>query len=210
MSNAIGYIRVSTQGQAEDGVSLTMQRQKIEAYCSLHDLDLAEVICDDGYSAKSLNRPGVQRLLALVDTGEAEAVIIYKLDRLSRRTRDVLDLVDRFEKAGVSFHSIQETLDTKSAIGRFVLRTLASLAEMERDLISDRTKDAMAHLKAEGKVCSRSTFSDQDTITWMRQGHQAGRSYAELATEINYRGVETARGGTWHASTVHSVLKAHC
>jgi site-specific DNA recombinase len=87
-----------------------MQRQKIEGYCSLHDLDLAEVICDDGYSAKSLNRPGVQRLLALVDAGEAEAVIIYKLDRLSRRTRDVLDLVDRFAKVGVGFHSIQETL----------------------------------------------------------------------------------------------------
>jgi site-specific DNA recombinase len=110
VSNAIGYIRISTQGQAEDGITLTMQRQKIEGHCSLHDLDLAEVICDDGYSAKVLNRPGVQRLLALVDAGEAEAVIIYKLDRLSRRTRDVLDLVDRFEKAGVGFHSIQETL----------------------------------------------------------------------------------------------------
>ena len=146
----------------------------------------------------------------MVDASEAETVIIYKLDRLSRRTRDVLDLVDRFEKAGIGFHSIQETLDTKSTFGRFVLRTLASLAEMERDLISDRTKDAMAHLEAEGKVYSCPTFSDQDTITWMRRGHQAGRSYAELATELNHRGVETARGGTWHASTVHSVLKAHC
>ena len=76
MSNAIGYIRISTQGQAEDRISLTMQRQKIEANCSLHDLDLAEVICDDGYSAKSFNRPGVQSLLALIDAGEAEAVII--------------------------------------------------------------------------------------------------------------------------------------
>jgi site-specific DNA recombinase len=86
VSNAIGYIRISTQGQTDDGISLTMQRQKIEGYCSLHDLDLAEVICDDGYSAKVLNRPGVQGLLALVDAGEAEAVIIYKLDRPSRRT----------------------------------------------------------------------------------------------------------------------------
>jgi site-specific DNA recombinase len=209
MGRIIGYVRVSTEGQAQDGISLEVQRQKVEEYCDLHDLPLAEVICDDGYSAKNLNRPGMQRLLVMVAAGEIDAVVCYKWDRISRRTRDVLDLVERFEQASVALHSIQESLDTKSAIGRFVLRTLASLAEMERDLISERTKDAMAHLKTAGKLYSRPTFSDQHTILWMRQGHQAGRSYAELATELNHRGVETARGGIWHASTVQRVLKAH-
>ena len=209
MSRAIGYVRVSTQDQAENGVSLAMQRQKVEAYCALHDLELVDVICDDGYSAKDLKRPSVQRLLSMVDAGEIDAVVIYKLDRLSRRIRDVLDLVDRFEQGGIGFHSSQETLDTKSAIGRFVLRTLASLAEMERDLIADRTRDAMAHLKKEGKVYSRPTFGDAATVTWMRSERQAGRSYAQVAEALNQRGIPTARGGKWGASTVFGLLKAH-
>jgi site-specific DNA recombinase len=207
MKRTIGYLRVSTEGQAKDGISLEMQQQKIAAYCALHDWRLGEVITDEGYSAKSLQRPGMQRLLSMVKAGEVEAVIVYKLDRLSRRTRDVLDLVEQFERAGVALHSIQESLDTKSAIGRFVLRTLASLAEMERDLIVERTRDAMQHLKAQGKVYSRPRFVDPEVIAWLREERAAGRSYAELAELLTARGVQTARGGKWEGSTVRKILR---
>jgi site-specific DNA recombinase len=203
---AIGYIRVSTDGQAESGVSLGMQRTKVEAYCHLHDVELVEMICDDGYSAKNLQRPGIQKLLGMVDAGQVEAVVVYKLDRLSRRTRDVLDLVERFERANVAFHSIQESLDTKSAIGRFVLRTLASLAEMERDLISERTRDALAHLKAEGKHLGRIGFQNQQAIDEMKALHGRGWSYREIARDLAARGVPTDRGGNWTASTIRQVL----
>jgi DNA invertase Pin-like site-specific DNA recombinase len=94
MGTIIGYVRVSTEGQAQDGISLEMQRQKVEVYCGLHNLPLAEVICDDGYSAKNLNRPGMQRLLVMVAAAEVDAVVCYKLDRISHRTSDVLDLVE--------------------------------------------------------------------------------------------------------------------
>jgi DNA invertase Pin-like site-specific DNA recombinase len=90
-----------------------------------------------------------------------------------------------------------------------MMNLLASVSQWEREVIGERTKDAMSHLKAEGKVYSRPVFADQETIAWMRDGHRAGRSYAELATELNHRGVQTARGGSWHASTVYSVLKVN-
>lgn len=207
MKRTIGYLRVSTEGQAKDGISLEMQEQKVSAYCALHDWTLSEVISDEGYSAKSLSRPGMQRLLAMVNAGEIGTVVVYKLDRLSRRTRDVLDLVERLERAGVALHSIQESLDTKSAIGRFVLRTLASLAEMERDLIVERTKDAMQHLKAQGKVYSRPRFADREVIAWLRDERAAGRSYDELAELLTAKGIETARGGKWQGSTVRKILR---
>jgi site-specific DNA recombinase len=203
---AIGYVRVSTDGQADHGISLDMQRTKVEAYASLHDLELVEVICDEGWSAKSLQRPGVQRMLARVDAGEVEAVVVYKLDRLSRRTRDVLDLVERFERANVALHSIQESLDTQSAIGRFVLRTLASLAEMERDLISERTRDALAHVKAQGKHVGRIGFADADVIRGIKRCRAEGWTYQDIVADLNARQVPTARGGQWSVSTVHQIV----
>ena len=203
---AVGYIRVSTEGQAENGISLEMQRAKIEAYCALHDLDLAETIVDAGYSAKTLKRPGIVRLLAMLDTGEVSAIVVYKLDRLSRSTKDVLGLVERFEEANVAFHSIQESLDTKSAIGRFVLRTLASLAEMERDLISEWTRDAMAHCKSAGKHMGREGFKAAETINEMRALRAQGFSYDDIARDLNARQVPTDRGGTWAGNTVRRIL----
>ena len=203
---AVGYVRVSTEGQAENGVSLDMQRQKVEAYCHLHELDLIELITDDGYSAGSLDRPGMQRLLAMVDEGAVDAVVVYKLDRISRRTKHMLDLVDRFELANVAFHSIQESLDTKSAIGRFVLRTLASLAEMERDLISERTRDALQHAKASGKHMGRIGFQNTTVLQEMKTRHKQGWSYREIARDLNARQVPTDRGGRWASATVRQMI----
>jgi site-specific DNA recombinase len=208
MQKVVGYIRVSTEMQARDGISLEMQRSKIEAYCSLHELTLSEIIADEGCSAKSMNRSGIQTLVSMVKAGEVEAIITYKLDRLSRKTKDILEMVELFDKHDTALHSITESLDTKSAIGRFVLRTLASLAEMERDLISERTKEAMHHLKASGKVYSRPTFNDTDTVATMRTMKAEGFSYAYIASELTSRGIPTARGGVWHASTVHTILRA--
>jgi DNA invertase Pin-like site-specific DNA recombinase len=203
---AIGYGRVSTDGQAENGVSLEMQRAKIEAYCQLHDLELIDTIVDAGYSAKTLKRPGIVRLLSMVDAGGVVAIVVYKLDRLSRSTKDILGLVERFEQANVAFHSIQESLDTKSAIGRFVLRTLASLAEMERDLISERTRDAMTHAKAQGKHMGREGFRGVEVIAQMRTLRAQGFSYDDIARDLNVRQVPTDRGGAWAGNTVRRIL----
>ena len=110
---AVGYIRVSTEDQAREGVSLDNQRAKIQAYCDLKDLDLIEIIEDAGISAKNLNRPGIKKVLELARAKQIDAIVTYKLDRMFRSTVDALESTKKFDKWGVSFHSLQENLDTK-------------------------------------------------------------------------------------------------
>jgi site-specific DNA recombinase len=203
---AIGYARVSTDSQADNGVSLEMQREKIEAYCRLHDLELIDVIVDAGYSAKTMKRPGAQRLMAIVDAQDVGAVVVYKLDRLSRSTRDTLELIERFNRANVAFHSIEEKLDTKSAMGEFVLTILAALAQMERRMIGERTKDAMTHAKAQGKHMGREGFKGVEVITAMKTLRAQGFSYDDIAKDLNARRVPTDRGGVWAGNTVRRIL----
>lgn len=147
----IGYARVSTLEQAREGISLENQEAKIRIYASLNDLNLVEVIRDEGASGKSLDRQGMTRLLEMVNAGKVEAVIVYKLDRLSRKTIDTLNLIELFEAKDVAFHSISEKVDTKSATGKFFLTIISAIAQMERDLIAERTKDALAYKKANGE-----------------------------------------------------------
>ena len=152
---AIGYIRVSTEDQAREGVSLDNQESKIKSYASLNDLDLIETIRDEGVSGKSLNREGMTRLLDMVDAGKVGAVIVYKLDRLSRKTIDTLNLIETFETKGIAFHSISEKIDTKSATGKFFLTIISAIAQMERDVISERTIDALNYKKSKKEWMGR-------------------------------------------------------
>ena len=145
---AIGYIRVSTEDQAREGVTLDNQRAKIKSYCDLKDLGLVVIVKDAGISAKNLNRPGAKRVLEMARKKEVDAVIVYKLDRMFRSTVDALETTKKFDKWGISFHSIQETLDTQSAMGRFFFTLTAALAEMERGIIGERTKAALSHKRA--------------------------------------------------------------
>ena len=130
---AIGYVRVSTDRQAEQGVSLEAQEAKIRAMATVHGADLGDVIVDGGESAKSLNRPGLQRLLALINTGKVQAVIVAKLDRLTRSVKDLCGLLELFEKRKVALISVAESLDTGSAAGRLVITIMGAVSQWECD-----------------------------------------------------------------------------
>src|SRR5438552_10486939 len=147
---AIGYVRVSTDRQAEQGFSLEAQESKIRAMATIHSADLVEVIIDGGESAKSLNRPGLQRLLALINGGQVQAVIVAKLDRLTRSVKDLCNLLELFEKRKVALISVAESLDTGSAAGRLVITIMAAVSEWERLTIGERTKAAMQYMKSNG------------------------------------------------------------
>jgi DNA invertase Pin-like site-specific DNA recombinase len=152
MKKAIGYVRVSTDEQAAEGVSLAAQRAKIKAYCTLKDLELVQIIEEGGgKSAKNLDRPGFKTVLDLTASGQTDAVVIVKLDRAFRNTVDALTVAKDFDQRGVALHSISESLDTRSALGKFFFTLTAALAEMERGLISERTKAALAHKKTNGE-----------------------------------------------------------
>lgn len=135
---AIGYVRVSTEKQADRGVSLDAQTQKIHAMAVVQGADLVDVFIDAGESAKSLRRPGMTRLLALVDAGAVETVIIAKLDRLARSVVDLAELLKRFERRGVSLAASP----TRSAAGRLVLNIMVSVSQWEREAIGERTRHA--------------------------------------------------------------------
>ena len=142
----LGYVRVSTDEQATSGVSLEVQRAKLEAYASLYDLELVEVIVDAGVSAKSFQRPGLQRALSLLRKGKAQGLVVAKLDRLTRSMRDLGALVEEeLVKGQWTLLSVAEQLDTRTASGRLVLNILGCVVSWERDVIRERTKEALSY-----------------------------------------------------------------
>ena len=158
LMKTVGYIRVSTDKQADRGVSLDAQAEKIRAMAVVQGGELIDIIVDGGESAKSLNRPGMTRLLTLVDSGELQAVIVVKLDRLTRSVKDLCTLLERFERRGVALVSVAESLDTGSAAGRLVLNIMTAVSQWEREAIGERTRDALSHKRGKGERVGNLAF----------------------------------------------------
>ena len=151
-TRTIAYLRVSTDKQADHGVSLEAQEEKIRAYASLYDLELVEIITDAGVSASKLDRPGLNKALGMLKAQEADGLLVVKLDRLTRSVVDLGSLVrDYFGERGSALMSVSENIDTRSAAGRLVLNVLASVSQWEREAIAERTKAAMEFKKSKGE-----------------------------------------------------------
>jgi DNA invertase Pin-like site-specific DNA recombinase len=151
VTRAIGYVRVSTEKQRDEGVSLEVQRERIRAYAELYGVEIVAWESDEGASAKSLERPGLQRALARLDRFEANAILVFKLDRLTRSVRDLGELIETYFEDGTnSLLSVGEQIDTRSAAGRMMLNILTVVSQWERETIGERTSVAMQHKKAQG------------------------------------------------------------
>lgn len=219
---AIGYIRVSTTEQAEEGISLAAQAAKIRAYCELNDLELIAILEDAGKTGKNTQRAGLQKALSLLETGEAAAIVVYKLDRLSRKTRDTLELIERIETAGAAFHSITEKVDTKSALGKFFLTITAAFAQMERDVIADRTREALAYKREQGQYLGAVPFGYKLEGAELAQAEQEAAVIAQvlelkaqgltlqaIADRLNADAIPSKRGGRWYPTTVKNLLERY-
>jgi len=136
-TRVIGYVRVSTDDQAREGVSLDVQETRIRAYCEAKGWQLVSVVRDEGKSAKDLKRPGLQQILAaLPKRGRCfDVLVVVKLDRLTCSVRDLGNLTDAFKRARVGFTSIQESVDTASASGELFFNLVASVSQWERRAI---------------------------------------------------------------------------
>ena len=220
---ALGYVRVSTDKQAERGISLEAQAEKIRAMAVVHNAELAEIIVDGGESAKSLNRPGMARLLAMVDAGEVQTVIIAKLDRLTRSVKDLCTLLERFERRGVALVSVAESLDTGSAAGRLVLNIMTAVSQWEREAIGERTRDAMRHKRSNGERVGNIPYgyrlaadgrhleedpSEQTVLAEIRRFRREGTTLRGIAAALNHRALQTRRGTAWRLESVARALKA--
>jgi DNA invertase Pin-like site-specific DNA recombinase len=216
-TRTIAYIRVSTDKQADRGVSLEAQRAKVQAYAALYDLDLVDVIVDAGVSASTLDRPGLQRALAALRAGRADALLVVKLDRLTRSVRDLGELVERhFNRAALL--SVGEQIDTRSAAGRLVLNVLASVSQWEREAIGERTAAAMEHKASVGEFCGGdvpygfrvdadgvrlvANEGEQAVLVQARALRAAGLSLRAVAAELDRAGLKSRSGRTFAAPQI--------
>jgi site-specific DNA recombinase len=224
-TEAIGYVRVSTREQAESGLSIEAQIRRITQYCEFKELKLKEIIRDENVSAgiPLRERAGGQRLLALTQQ-KPYSVVAIKLDRLFRDAHDCLGVTKDWKNQGNSLQLMDLGVDTSTAMGRAFLTNAATYAELEKNLISERTKEALTQVKIQGGVLGASKYGysrSEDLDTFGRKKvvinteelkvvyecqalRDAGYSYQQIANKFNNEGRPTKRGGKWFASTVRN------
>lgn len=205
----LGYIRVSTDEQRDSGAGLAAQRAAIEAECKRRDWQLVQVIEDAGYSAKDLKRPGVRVALETLERREAGALVVAKLDRLSRSMLDFTALMAKATKHGWALVALDAPVDTTTPAGEAMANVLATFAQFERRLIAQRTREALAVKRSEGVKLGRPRTLPDEIRSRIRQERDERQSLSAIARALNADHVSTAHGGAkWHASTVRSVLSS--
>jgi site-specific DNA recombinase len=201
---------------------LEAQKAKLEMYCMGNDLQLLEVISDE-ISGKNLKRPGFQRVIEMAKAKEIECFLCCKLDRVSRSVKDVIYLVELFDKYGVGFVSLAERLDTSSAMGKFIINLLASLAELERNIISERTRTALDYKISKGERVGMTAFGwdlgadgktlvpnpkEQDAVSLIHSLRSQGWGYRKICRELERRQYQP-KAGKWHHSKIINILAYH-
>jgi site-specific DNA recombinase len=221
VTRAVAYLRVSLEKQAEHGVSLDAQRAKVEAYAALYDIELVAIEVDAGESASSLDRPALQRALGMLRSRQADALLVVKLDRLTRSVRDLCELVDGyFRDERRALMSVSESIDTRSAGGRMLLSILTTLAQWERETIGERTSAAMQHKLSRGEyiggpapfgygVANGALVPDADeqrVIEEARELRAAGLPLRGVAAALDERGHRSRTGRVFAPAQVARML----
>jgi site-specific DNA recombinase len=220
----IGYIRVSREIQVEDGSSLESQRDYLKKYCELNNLELVDIISDEGISAfkTKTSRPGFKNVMNLIKQKEIGAVVTYSISRFARNTATLLSAVELMKANDVQFHSVKEKLDTGSAMGIFFLTIIGAIAQLESGTTSERIKDVKKSNKEAKRVYSSPVYgfqndavshtlvpieSEQKLIQRIYSMKET-MSYHKIAKILNEEGVPTKNPGSkWHNSTIQVICK---
>lgn len=206
---AIGYMRVSTQEQADSGLGLEAQRATIQAEADRRGWSVVWIV-DEGYSGKSLVRPGVTEALRLLAAHKADALVTSKLDRLSRSVVDFANTLTLAKKQGWSVVLLDLGVDTTTPSGKLMAGVMAQFAEYERELIAQRTREALAAAKARGQRLGRPRATSDAVVAQVVALNQTGLSVRQIASTLNASSVPTTRGAAaWRASSVRRVLNGH-
>jgi len=209
MAKAIGYIRVSTEEQAQSGLGLADQEAKIRDEAERRGYELVAIVSDAGYSAKNLKRPSLIAALDELDAGNAQVLIASKLDRLSRSVADFTGLMVRAEKKGWQLSVLDLGLDTSTPNGKFMAHVLVAAAQLERELIGQRTRTALRVARNKGTVLGRKRQVSEEIYKRIASERASGLSLYKIAAGLNADGIPTAHGGAkWYASTVTAIAKA--
>jgi DNA invertase Pin-like site-specific DNA recombinase len=228
MEKAVGYVRVSSEEQSREGVSLDAQEARIKAYAAMRGFELVSIFREEGVSAKTQlrKRPEGQKLVETLAKKKARHVIAIKLDRLFRNTSDALDQTALWDRAKCALHILDmggAALDTSSAMGKMFFTMAAAFAEMERNMTSERTKTALGHKRKVQQVYTRisplgfdrigdklvENAGEMKTIRRIIAMRSEGQSMGAIAAALNQSGAATKQGGRWHAVTVQKILRMH-
>lgn len=216
---AIGYVRVSTDKQVEEGISLDAQVSKIEQWASLNDYELVQIYSDEGITGASLNkRDGMLGALKRIKKGMA--FICYSLSRISRDTIDTIQISRTIEQAGADLVSLSEKIDTTGASGKMIFNMLAVLNQFERDQTAERTKLAMQFKKSKNQAYSPTPYGydrKENTliinieealiIAKIRELKAEGFGYAAIAKQLNEQNIPTKLNKQWRANTIYYLLQ---
>jgi len=221
----IGYARVSTAEQAAQGLSIDAQEARIRAWCEATGAELVEVVREEGVSGTKLlgERPGGRRIAHLIDARRptADAVVVVRMDRLGRDAAEQIALLKRFRQGRVGLVAIAQQIDLATPHGRAMAQIGAVFNELERALIAERTTEALAELRQQGRAWNHAPFGwraveghlqpdadEQRTLTRIRKLRSSEMGYLKIADTLNAEGHPTKRGGSWQAASVRSVLRS--
>lgn len=203
-----GYQRVSTEEQGDSRAGLEAQESAIRAEVERRGWELVDLRSDVA-SGKSLRkRDELGRTLRDLRDGHAEALVVAKLDRLSRSVLDFATLMETAVAEGWSINVLDLGVDTTTANGELVANIMISMAQWERRIIGDRTRAALAAVKARGTHVGRKSNVDPETLRLIRVLREDGKSYAGIAEALEREGIPTSQGGKWHAATVRKLYQA--
>jgi len=220
MKMAVGYVRVSTTEQANEGVSLAAQQKKIAAWSALNDVNVVQVFSETGSGKDMKHRPEVNKAIEFACQHKA-TLVCYSLSRLARSTRDFLKIVERLKDCGATLALLNENIDCSSSMGTVVLTVLAALAQFEREQIADRTRDAFKYLRQQNvRISYKVPFgykrkgpklipiqAEQDAIDLMKRLSAKKYSLRGICKALEKRGIKTKNNQScWRPSAVHGIL----
>lgn len=203
----IGYVRVSTDEQGSNGAGLEAQRSAIRDECSRRGWQLLRIE-EDVLSGKSLNRPGLRRVLEACRSGEAAGVVVAKLDRLSRSLVDFAGLLSEAQTKGFNVVALDLGVDLSTPAGEFLANVMASAAQWERRIIGQRTRDALAVRRAQGVKLGRPARISPQLARRIRSLRTRGKTLQAICDQLNREDIPTPQGGRiWRPSSLQALLR---
>jgi len=205
----IAYVRVSTEEQARSGAGIAAQRRLIGRACRERGWQLVAIEADEAASGKSTrNRPALARTLDALEAGDAGGLIVAKLDRLSRSVRDFCEMLDRSQRQRWALVCLDLGLDTSTPTGKFTAQIIAAVAELERELIGQRTREALAEKRAAGVHIGRPQSIPPNLAERIRAMRAAGATLEGICDTLTAEGIPTPRGGAqWRPSSIVRALR---
>ena len=216
----IGYVRVSSEVSKIKGNSINNQINKVSDFCSLNDYELVDVLKDEGKSGMEYSkREGYLELINRCKNENINGVVVYCLSRLGRRMKDIIDVMELFNKNDIEFHSVKENINNKDIMGKLMMNILMSFNEFEVDNIRERIIDVKRNNKENGLVYGKLMFgkdkdgkllinniSEMKVVSYMKGLRSKGWSYFRISDRLNEKGIVSKSGGKWYGMSVSNVL----